>query len=1091
VDKAQYDGAGRQTAAYLTDGGGDSTWADAGNVTGDNVLEQTQTQYDADGNPILTSTTQRNHDETATGALGSPNTTPKARVYYAAAYYDAANRLTASVDVGTNGGTAYTRPSTVPAASDTVLVTALAYNAAGWLDTTTDPRGIVHKDVYDNLGQVTKSIDAYTGGPPGTSTDNTTEFTYDGDGHTLTVQADQPGGGVEQTKYVYGVTTAGGSDVNSNDLLAAVYHPDPTTGQPSSAQADRYTVNALGQAKTVTDRNGNVHTLSYDILGRPVSDQVTTLGAGVDGSVRRQDTAYDSQGNPYLFTSYADTAGTTVVSQVQRSFNGLGQLTAEYQEHGGAVNTATSPSVQYGYTLMAGGANHSRPTTLTYPNGRVLNYNYAAGVDASISRLTSLSDNSGTLEQYSYLGLDTVVRRAHPQPGVDLTYIKQAGENNGDAGDQYTGLDRFGRVVDQRWLQTSSGTATDRFQYGYDRNGNALYRQNLVNTAFGELYHANGATQGYDNLNQLTGFARGVLSDTNSDGVPDTIASPSHSQSFTLDAQGNFQSVTTDGSQQNRTHNQQNEVTAVGGASLTYDSNGNLTTDETGKTLVYGAWNRLVQVKAGGTTLASYRYDALGRRIQETEGGTTTDLYYDAGWQVLEERVGGQARVQYVWSPVAADTLVERDRDPTGGGTLSERLYVQQDANGDVTALVNPSGQVVERYVYDPYGAVTVLSAGWATESGSQYAWRYLFQGGRFDWGTGYYNFRHRDYSPGLGRWLSNDPLGFGAGDVNLYRFVADDPTSNTDPSGLFWIMTPPPEREVRRSIELESVPGTTMQRVFLRTTESGLLSPDRVTREYIGAIDPSDPARMVESRGNRVPLSTIVTRLQLGGPPTDWARWIRENASAFLRDGEWVPLLVRSGGFMENGTFVRNDSTPIIMAVIPIGGRSSNCPRAAAATGAEARAAAGAAAQAEGRAAAGAARDIAPQNPASGLARQRSTLRREYLGLTPGRDSVTGRAVQQRMRQQGLIRDTPNGTEVRASNGTWMPIAETDMAHTTDAMRWWNDVGRQYGPRSPEVRQWMLDPNNYRLEAPRINRSSSGRLRNSEGYLPPTNNGS
>src|SRR5205823_3631700 len=38
VTKAAYDGAGRLTASYTTDGGGDASWADAGNVTGDAVL---------------------------------------------------------------------------------------------------------------------------------------------------------------------------------------------------------------------------------------------------------------------------------------------------------------------------------------------------------------------------------------------------------------------------------------------------------------------------------------------------------------------------------------------------------------------------------------------------------------------------------------------------------------------------------------------------------------------------------------------------------------------------------------------------------------------------------------------------------------------------------------------------------------------------------------------------------------------------------------------------------------------------------------------------------------------------------------------
>jgi len=146
--------------------------------------------------------------------------------------------------------------------------------------------------------------------------------------------------------------------------------------------------------------------------------------------------------------------------------NGLGQLITEYQEHGGAVNTSTSAKVRYTYSEMSGG-NHSRLTSIVYPgtggSAKTVNYSYASGVDDRISRLTSLkdTDNATVLESYSYLGLGTVVQRAHPQPtnGLDLTYIKQTGEANGDAGDQYTGLDRFGRVVDQRWLVTSTTTA--------------------------------------------------------------------------------------------------------------------------------------------------------------------------------------------------------------------------------------------------------------------------------------------------------------------------------------------------------------------------------------------------------------------------------------------------------------------------------------------------------------------------------------------------------------------------------------------------------------------------------------------------------
>jgi YD repeat-containing protein len=225
----------------------------------------------------------------------------------------------------------------------------------------------------------------------------TSEFTYDGDNHTLTIQADMPNSAHQTTQYVFGVTVTGGSNVYSNDMLSAVQYPDPTTGNPSSSQQVSYTVNALGQNLTMSDRDANVHSYSYDVLGRFTADAVTTLGTGVDGTIRRIETAYDTGDRPYLFTSYNAASGGSIVNQVQDAFNGMGQLTEEWQAHSGAVNTSSSPNVQYSYTLMSGG-NNSRLTSMTYPSGRVITYNYATGVDTTISRLTSISDGATTLE---------------------------------------------------------------------------------------------------------------------------------------------------------------------------------------------------------------------------------------------------------------------------------------------------------------------------------------------------------------------------------------------------------------------------------------------------------------------------------------------------------------------------------------------------------------------------------------------------------------------------------------------------------------------------------------------------------------------
>jgi RHS repeat-associated protein len=73
----------------------------------------------------------------------------------------------------------------------------------------------------------------------------------------------------------------------------------------------------------------------------------------------------------------------------------------------------------------------------------------------------------------------------------------------------------------------------------------------------------------------------------------------------------------------------------------------------------------------------------------------------------------------------------------------------------------------------------------WSTRVSSLFGWLYLHQGGRLDSATGLYYFRNRDYSPTLGRWMQQDPLGYDAGDSNLYRDVNDGPTNATDSSGL------------------------------------------------------------------------------------------------------------------------------------------------------------------------------------------------------------------------------------------------------------------------------------------------------------------
>ncbi|MCE9553352.1 MAG: RHS repeat-associated core domain-containing protein [Planctomycetes bacterium] len=153
-----------------------------------------------------------------------------------------------------------------------------------------------------------------------------------------------------------------------------------------------------------------------------------------------------------------------------------------------------------------------------------------------------------------------------------------------------------------------------------------------------------------------------------------------------------------------------NQVPSVGENELTFDNNGNTTTDEQGRILIYDAWNRLIEVQDDEEySLVSYSYDGLSRRTTE-DSGTPHELYYSTSWQVVEERDSGIAVLQNIWSPVHIDAILLRDHD-ANASTLDgreERLYALYDANYNVTAVVD-GGDIRERYVYDPYGAVGLL----------------------------------------------------------------------------------------------------------------------------------------------------------------------------------------------------------------------------------------------------------------------------------------------------------------------------------------------------------------------------------------------
>jgi RHS repeat-associated protein len=326
-----------------------------------------------------------------------------------------------------------------------------------------------------------------------------------------------------------------------------------------------------------------------------------------------------------------------------------------------------------------------------------------------------------------------------------------------------------------------------RIKHGYDRVGNRLYREDVAATnagkAFDELYS-------YDGMNQVIDMQRGTLGANKASIVSQY---KNWEEQFTFDATGNFanykQDANGDGTfdlNQNRVHNKVNEITSIAGSTsyVANDKNGNMIKVSkpdnwsAAYDLVYDAWNRLVTVKSSSTVVASYVYDGTNRRVRKVVGSETRLFYFNKDWQCVEEYVGSTCDVRFVWGLRYVDDLVTYRKGVTD-------LYVIQDANWNIVALTNAAGVVQERYTYSSFGKLNVFDASFVPKSASIFNLTRSFTGQVLDNETGLMLYRNRVYHPMLGRFLQRDPIGYGAGDVNLYWYIVNRSITSLDSYGL------------------------------------------------------------------------------------------------------------------------------------------------------------------------------------------------------------------------------------------------------------------------------------------------------------------
>ena len=199
-----------------------------------------------------------------------------------------------------------------------------------------------------------------------------------------------------------------------------------------------------------------------------------------------------------------------MVNEDYMTYNDAGLPASEYQNPSGSisVNTATvavTDSTPYvGYNYDAG--NGYRLASIQYPNlDARFSYNYGTTgtPDDSLNRLSEIDDNATAqpLASYQYLGLDTIVTEKYQEPEIELDFTGGT--------DAYTGLDQFGRVIDQVWKNYSTGgSPLDEFKYGYNSAGDVQWKQNVA-ADNAELQFDESYT--YNDLGELTGAQRGPL----------------------------------------------------------------------------------------------------------------------------------------------------------------------------------------------------------------------------------------------------------------------------------------------------------------------------------------------------------------------------------------------------------------------------------------------------------------------------------------------------------------------------------------------------------------------------------------------------
>ena len=651
-------------------------------------------------------------------------------------------------------------------------VTMTTYNELNQPLTLTDELGRVSSFKYDAFGTPTEQIDAAGA-----------RYVYTNDEFGRARRIVDPLGRVRTVEYdganslpsrvfldgqlvsVYGFD-AYGNRVLIRDASGAATTADYSPSGPVLSSTDamgattRSAYDANGNLTAVTDALGNSTTYRYDALGRLLEEQ-DPLG----NSTRYE---YDEQGN---VVQYTDRVGN--VSRFRYDGNNLmieeawyeasaplRVITYEYDAAENLIRVSDPDSVQ-SFTYDALGrittATDERPTLPTV----TLTYEYDAA-----GNVTSVSDQDGVAVDSEYSEVDALRRRqwrgiVGAEVGVELAQDLVGRRTLLNRSSDLGGANRVARSTYDyddldNLLLLSHKSAADQvlaeFDYDYD----------IASDLVAASHH--GQTTDFDYS------ANGSLLSAISTALPP--------EDFDYDALGNRTSSSAHGDDYQVSAG--NRLDSDGDYIYEYDANGSLTLKlaiVTGESaaFAYDHRARLVRVElrdAQGDVLSvhEYRYDAFDRRIATIVDGEITNVVYDGATAWADYGATGEVVRRYLAGENIDETLAQTDVVDGLTWFLADRLNTVHD-------ILDASGNLANHIEYAAFGEVL-------SQSNADVDTRFLFTGRELD-PTGMYFYRARYYDPAVGRFISEDPLGFSGGDANLYRYAFNNPMSFVDPSGL------------------------------------------------------------------------------------------------------------------------------------------------------------------------------------------------------------------------------------------------------------------------------------------------------------------